>query len=243
MKNFYYLIFISSVLFLNCAATGPGSYSAYQTNAYENEKPILAKSLFASDQALISQAAIDTILSSKIIIPDDTKLALIKFAGPIEQNSSIYGYGYWRSEAYLKLQQSYVDTLSSKIEVSDKINSVSVLPSLLTPQSPTIPVLREAAVRLQAPLLVVYRINSDIYEEYRVFKANKSKAYATVEIVLLDIRTGIIPFTTIATKEYHSTKNSQDSNNRDFLRRTESVAVNKALNQVAEELAYFLRNN
>lgn len=217
--------------------------SSANSGYYGSSDPVLAKSLFSSDQSVISQAAIDTILSSKIIIPENVKLALIKFSGGIDQNSSIYGYGYWRSESYLKLQQSYVDTLSNRILASDRISSVSVLPSLLTPQNPTIPILREAAVRLQSPLLVIYRINSDIYEEYRTFRANRLKAYATVELVLLDIRTGIIPFTAISTKEYQSTKQKNDITVNDFLRRTEAVAVNKALEDTAERLTTFLATN
>lgn len=143
----------------------------------------------------------------------------------------------------MKLQQSYVDTLSNRILASEKIHSVSILPSLLTPQNPTIPILREAAVRLQSPLLVIYRINSDIYEEYRTFRANRSKAYATVELVLLDIRTGIIPFTAISTKEFQSTKQKDDVTVNDFLKRTEAVAVNRALEDTAERLTRFLGSN
>ncbi len=205
--------------------------------------PTLETSLFPSDQLVLSQAAIDTILSSRIVIPDNSKLAIIKFPGALEQNSSKYGYGYWRSEQYLSLQQSYVDTLISIIDSSQKINSISLLPSLLTPQSPTIPILREAAVRLQAPLLVVYRINSDIYQEYRMFRSTKAKAYATVEIVLLDIRTGIIPFTAISTKEAQSAKRKSDANDQDLFRRTEQDAVNKALNTIANDLVAFLNSN
>ncbi len=239
MKKLLPLSLIAILIFANCTTMGTGTYSGYPGSS----EPVLARSLFSSDQAIISQAAIDTILSSKIIIPENVKLALIKFSGAIDQNSSIYGYGYWRSESYLKLQQSYVDTLSNRILSSEKISSVSVLPSLLTPQNPTIPILREAAVRLQSPLLVIYRINSDIYEEYRTFRANRSKAYATVELVLLDIRTGIIPFTAISTKEYQSTKQKSDVTVNDFLKRTEAVAVNRALEDTAERLTTFLGSN
>jgi len=236
----YLILFALSIpFFLNCTSTMPYGSS----NSYYGNEPTLEKSLFPSDQLLLSQAVIDTILSSKIEIPNNSKLAIIKFSGSLEQNSSKYGYGYWRSEAYLKLQQSYVDTLKNLISDSESIASISLLPSLLTPKNPTIPVLREAAVRLQAPLLLVYRINSDIYQEYRVFRATKSKAYATVEVVLLDIRTGIIPFTSIATKEFQSEKTKQDSNDQDLLRRTEQEAVNKALNTVATELVNFFNSN
>ncbi len=239
MKSILYVLIAFSFIFINCATTDPNGFSSYRAS-YSDTDPVLAKSLFASDHAIISQAAIDTILSSKIIIPENAKLALIKFSG---SRASGYGYGYWRSESYIKLQQSYIDTLTSKISSSSKISSISVLPSLLTPQNPTIPILREASVRLQSPLLVIYRINSDIYEEYRVFRANKSKAYATIEIVLLDVRTGVIPFTALATREFQSSKNENDTNDQDLLRRTEQEAVNRALEVAANELIDFLNSN
>ena len=36
------------------------------------------------------------------------------------------------------------------------VESVTHLPSMLTPQSPSIPILREAAVRVQAPILIIF---------------------------------------------------------------------------------------
>jgi hypothetical protein len=65
----------------------------------------------------------------------------------------------------------------------------------------SIPVLREAAVRMQADLLVVFRITSDVYYKYVVFAKNKVKVYSTSEAVLLDVRTGLVPFTRIVTRE------------------------------------------
>ena len=80
MKSILYVLIAFSFIFINCATTDPNGFSSYRAS-YSDSDPVLAKSLFASDHAVISQAAIDTILSSKIIIPEDAKLALIKFSG------------------------------------------------------------------------------------------------------------------------------------------------------------------
>lgn len=234
MKNYLYLVVL--LLFLSSCASS-GSY--YDPYGYQGNEPTLTKSLFASDQRVISQAAIDTILASKIQLPMNSKIALINFPSENSQGSSLYGYGYWRSEDYLKLQQSYIDTLSSHLLRSDFAGSVIHLPSMLTPTEPTIPILREAAVRLQSPIMIVFRINSDIYEEFRFLRGNKAKAFATLELVLLDIRTGIIPFTAIVTEEYMTTKTDSDSNFRETMKRAEKEATLKSLNKASIDLSAF----
>jgi len=70
---------------------------------------------------------------------------------------------YWRSEAYLKTQQEYIDTLDKALTASERVVEVVIMPSLLTPRDTTIPLLREAAVRLQADLLLIFSITSDTY--------------------------------------------------------------------------------
>jgi hypothetical protein len=50
---------------------------------------------------------------------------------------------------------------------------------------------------MQADLLLVFRVSSDTYTQYRAFAKDKVKAYSTCEMVLLDIRTGLVPFTRV----------------------------------------------
>lgn len=237
MKNLLLLIpFL--ILFASCSPAIPyyGSYN------YEESSPALTSSLFPSDQSVISQAAIDTILSSNIQLPKNSKVALINFPSKSSNRSSVYGSGYWRSEDYLKLQQSYIDTLSNQLIQTDLVRSVIHLPSMLTPSEPSLPILREAAVRLQSPIMIIFRINSDIYQEFRLFRSDKAKAYATVELVLLDIKTGIIPFTSIVTEEYLTEKNDSDSNSSETMKRAESKATLKALKRASQELMSFVSN-
>lgn len=227
----FYLLLL--IVFSSCATTG----TVNRPYPYPDPEPSLTASLFPSDQSVISQAAIDTILQSRVVLPENARLALINFSSG--NDSFGYGYGYSRSETYLKMQQSYIDSLSSGLEKSGYIGSVIHLPSMLTPQSPTIPVLREAAVRVQSPLLVIFRIQSDTYQEYRVFRSSRAKAYATIEFVLLDVRSGIIPFTAIITEEYETSKIESDSNTEDMMRRAENEATLQALEQGISEFIRF----
>jgi len=206
------------------------------------EPPTLTSSLFASDEAVLGDEAIKTILSSRLRLPDNAKVALIKFPGSQHGALRYYGSYYWRSEDYLKTQQKYIDAVSDRLSASEDVSEVVLLPSLLTPNDATIPVLREAAVRLQADLLLVYRITSDIYHRSKLFADDEVKAYSTCEAVLLDVRTGIIPFTTVITKEAQAKKEKRDLETAETMRRVESAAVMDSLNIMAAELVSFLED-
>ena len=222
------------VLFSACATTGTVQ-SPYPPS---DTGPTLSASLFPTDQSVISQAAIDTILQSKIRLPESARASLINFSSGT--GSSSFGYGYSRSESVLKMQQSYIDSLSSGLMQTGFLESVILLPSMLTPQSPTIPVLREAAVRVQSPILIIFQIQSDTYQEYRIFRSSRAKAYATIEFVLLDVRTGIIPFTAIVTEEFETAKSDTDSNIEETMRRAENEATLRALaSGISQFDAYF----
>lgn len=235
IKPIYLILFVSLISF-SCATYKPIPSYSYNTE----EAPSLTESLFKTDQMVISQEAVETILKSKIVIPDSSKLAILRFPDNGSSSNRIYGYGYWRSEEYLTLQQNYIDTLKHFLSTSESIGESILLPSLLTPNSPSIPILREAAVRLQAPLLLVFRVNSDLYENYRVFKSNDYKAFSTVEMVLLDVRTGVIPFTSITTNDFKTRKNSQDLNEDETRKRVVSTATIKSMAEAAGKLITFL---
>ncbi len=207
--------------------------------SHENEDPI-ATSLFPSDQAVMSDDAVGRILSSKLELPAKAKVALMKF--PDMHGSRYYGRYYWRDEDYLKLQQSQVDTLTQALLASDQIAEVTPLPSLMTPTRVSIPVLREAAVRMQADLLLVFRVGSDTYSQYRAFAKDKVKAYSTCELVLLDVRTGLVPFTRVVSREREELKQSADLDLSETMRRAEQTSAAESLSAAAQDLVGFMKS-
>ena len=215
-----------------------GVTSIMATESYAAKEPIVT-SLFPSDQAVLSDDAVRLILSSKLELPVKAKLALMKF--PETQGGS-YGRYYWRDEEFLKLQQSQVDTLSQALLLSDQITEVIPLPSLMTPSRVSIPILREAAVRMQADLLLVFRVGSDTYSQYRTFSKDKVKAYSTCELVLLDIRTGLVPFARVISREHLETKQPADLDLSETMRRAERTSAVEALKAAADDLVTFVKS-
>jgi hypothetical protein len=201
--------------------------------ANAEEQHPLARSLFPADQAVLSDEAISKILSSKMEIPTQAKLALMKFPGTRRY--------YWSDEDTLSLQQEHVDTLSKALLKSEAIHDVTPLPSLMTPQNASIPLLREAAVRMQSELLLVFRVTTDTYFRYRSFSSDKTKAYSTCELVLLDVRTGLIPFTAVVTRDRFEARAREDLSLAETMRRAEKLAADEALRSAADDLVRFIQ--
>jgi hypothetical protein len=228
------------LLFAACASKKPAMVNPMMASADYAAKEPITTSLFPSDQAVLSDDAVRRVLESKLELPAKAKLALMKF--PEGEGSRYYGRYYWRDEDYLKLQQSQVDTLTQALLASDQIAEVMPLPSLMTPSRVSIPVLREAAVRMQADLLLVFRVGSDTYSQYRTFAKDKVKAYSTCELVLLDVRTGLVPFTRVVSREKLELKQSGDLDTSEAMRRAEQISAAEALKAAGEDLVQFVKS-
>ena len=144
------------------------------------------------------------------------------------------------NESELKTQQAFQDTLYQKLILSTKVSKVLVMPTMLTSGNTSIINLRETAVRLQAKMLLVYNIKSDIYHRYKMFGGDEAKAFATVECFLMDTRTGLIPFTCIVTKESYKKKGAEDMSVDELRKNTEKEAVIKALSEIGDDVYEFL---
>ncbi len=205
-----------------------------------SNQPILTKSLFENDNRTISEENIQKILNSKIILPDTAKIAVFKYAST---STNRYYSSWWSNEEYLKMQQSYSDTLMAQLKTIPCVQKMILIPSLMISNNPDIFQLREAAVRLQADLLLVFSVNSDIYYKYKMFGKNQAKAFATCEALLLDTRTGIIPHSNVITKEFLLKKGDEDWNEEELMKRAEHGAVIISLIETGKSAGLFLQNN
>lgn len=182
-------------------------------------------SLLPSDQAVLSTEDIDTILNAKIALPAETKLAVLRLG----------------AESYQAYDQDATSAeFLSRIEQCPRIQDAAVLPDLLVPDKKSVPYLREAAARYQAGLLLVYCARTDQDNNYRKFHPDETKAYCAVEAVLLDVRTGIVPFSTVAVEEFAAKESPDDFSFSETIRKAEQEAMGKALTKLADELVVFL---
>ena len=98
----------------------------------------------------------------------------------------------------------------------------------------------KAAARFQSDLLLVYRVKKGSYEKYRYVKPDQAKAFCDVEALLLDVRTGVVPFTTRASEEFQVQKTADDFSFVETVNKAEGEALGKALVSVAIALSTFL---
>ncbi len=231
-------------LFAGCSTLSPrvpvsGSESMSSFEAAASGP--LEQSLFASDTGILSNEAVASILGSQVGIKDDSVLAILRIPGS-RSIQKYYGYNYWTSEKYFDTQERLNKALTDSI-ASKRIAGMEYMPSLIIPRSLSIPLIREAATRLQADLVLVFGEQSNIFNEYRLFQSVKIRAYASCEYVLLDTRTGVILSSGVITKKLDTEKTKEDLNNNEAFLRAETDALEAAMRELGAQVGGFIEGS
>jgi hypothetical protein len=215
-------------LLSGCASKKPATPADYYASSAYQNRNALSQSLFKSDQAVLSNEEIERILGGKIQLPRPAHLTVLRLGSSQEVLS-------W---AFLSGSENPLSVLQS----SQRLTRVSWLPSLLVPQELTVPLLREAAARFQADLLLVYRSPCQRFQDYRIFGTDKAQTYCIAEGILLDVRTGVIPFSTATTQEVRveEKKTEGDVSFYETMQKAEAQATAQALTELAQQLSEFL---
>lgn len=232
MKKIGFLI-LTAIIFASCTTTKqmstPNEYN------YVNNDPPIAKSLFDDKSSTISEENIQKILDGNYKLPNNLRVAFVKLES--SQNQRRY---YWSDEHYLKSQQQYLDLFTEKFMSSNRVKSISTIPDILISKNPTFTSIRESAVRTQSDIVVIYSINSDIYSQYKLFSKTSIKAFATTQLIVLDVRTGLVPFTTIITKDFQDKKSETDLNESEATNRIKNQAVLLTIDEIGKQITEFL---
>ena len=202
------------------------------SSAEYQSRPAAAPSLFATDEAVLSGASIEQILSSKVVIPKKARLAVLQFGHRDAWR--------WWSEDLSQLSQEVEAGSIARLQRSPRFSDVSLLPALMVPEKKSVSYLREAAARYQADLLLVYQTNGRVYNRPRFIGPDEVKARQVVEAILLDVRTGIVPFASTSPQEFTAKKAKDDFNFSETIAKAELKAVGLGLAKIADDLARFL---
>ncbi len=230
MNRLSVLIVIALAL-VGCAAV-PVSTTSRPEAYYELSKQEPSEaSLFAGDAAVLSDDAINTILNHDYTPPALSRVALMPFGREL--------WSQWSEELALASEDMKSQVLD-RLRASPKVFDASYLPSILIPERRTVAHLREAAARYQADLLIVYRSFCQSFEQYRFFSADRSRAYCGVEAVVLDTRTGLVPFTSVASHTFDVVEVETDTNFRETRLRAQLAATAQAMGNVSDEIVSFL---
>jgi hypothetical protein len=230
------LLTIVIIFAASCRTTRPLDNNS--AGGFQSGDTLITQSLFIDKASMISEENIQRILDGNYKIPQQLRVAIVRLE-PSSQLKAYY-FNYWNDEQYLKTQQSYLDSFSQKFKLSSRITKVLTIPDILISRSPSFTNIREAAVRMQADIVVVYTITSDLYSKYKLFSRSDIKAFATTQLILLDVRTGLVPFSTIVTKDYLSQKTKEELDMSEASRRVQNEAVLMTINDVGQKITEFL---
>ena len=199
---------------------------------------VITQSLFADNDATISEENIQKILDGTLTLPEKLRIAIVRLESRQSQD-----FRWSNNEAILRARQSHLDILSEKMKSSQRVERVSIVPEILISSNPTFVTIREAAVRTQADVVAIFSTNSGIYTRSRFFSPDDIKAFATTQFILLDVRTGLIPFSTIVTREYQSQRIREiDFDVSEARNRIMNEAVLLTMNEIGVQLVEFLNS-
>lgn len=225
------LLFLFSCEVARPAADGnSGNYS---------RDTLITQSLFNDRSSAISEENIQKLLDGNYKLPSSLRVAIVR----LNNNNNTARRYFSNDEDYLKTQQSYLDSFTTKLRENTRVKRVSVIPEIVVSGNPSFTQLREAAVRLQADVVVVYSIASDIYSRYKAFSQPDLKAFATTQLILLDVRTGMVPFSTIVTKDQFSKKTKSELDNTQAANRVQQEAVLLTIGESSKQLIGFLKQD
>jgi hypothetical protein len=224
----------SIVILISSCETTKQIHRPINQNGF-NRDTFITQSLFSDKLSTITEEGIQKILDGSYKLPEKMRVAIVR----IDNNQQ--RHYYWNDEQYLKTQQSYLDLFEHRFKESSRVTKVSIIPDLLISKTPSFTNIREAAVRLQSDIVVVYSITGDIYSKYKLFTKPDIKAFATTQLIVLDVRTGLIPFSTIVTKDIVSQRKKEELDNSETRNRIQNEAVLLTINEVVQKISDFLR--
>lgn len=228
-----------TLLLSGLCACGTNRMASYERGQAADD--IITSSLFDYKERSISEADIQRILDGKIKVRDTVRVALFQdFSSSVSTRYNNRGWYAGIDEERLKTNQMIVDSLTAALKRSGRVAKVISMPSMIVGNTPDINRLRESAVRLQADMLLIFAIKSDLFHRYKSLKKDDAKAYATCQSVLMDIRTGVIPHTTVITKEFYSKKESTDLTLDDMRRRVQNQAVMLTVGETGRGVEIYL---
>ncbi len=229
MRQMWMLLMFGLVL--GCTS----SYSGQRPDTYyaESVEKVGEASLFSGDASVLSDDAISRILQHRYEAPPLSRIAVLPF-----------GWSQWSgwSEQLAIVTDRINEQVLGKLESSGKVYDATLLPSILVPEKRTVPYLREAAARFQADLLLVFRSSCESFEKYRLFGADEAKAYCSVEAVLLDTRSGLVPFVGTSLQNFTTRQQDGDVNFREAVLRSQLEALGSALAEISTSVVSFLES-
>jgi hypothetical protein len=228
------ILLLSSMLLLGACASMSSQGGYASSDAYQ-KREVLKESLVLNEGGNLTTNEIQTLLASRLDLKRPMKVAVVK------SDNFVSIENRWPKPLSPVASTESAEAIKGIVSKSKHIKDISYVPKFLLPRELTIRNLRDVAAIMQADLLLVLFTRTDANTRFTLIGADKAKAVATIESIMVDVRTGAIPFTSIAIGVVQLEKDKgQDFNDEEFRVRTVTAAEDKAIVTLAGDLiAYF----
>ena len=230
------LLLIISITIISCETSRPIG-QAGPAQEVQGQDTLILQSLFNDKSSNISEENIQKILDGNYRLPASLRIAVVRLDGSKQQRY------WWNDESFVKTQQSYLDSFATLLRSSPRVVTIASIPDIIISKSPSFTNIREAAVRMQCDMVLVYSITGDIYSRYKAFSSPDIKAFATTELILMDVRTGLIPFSSTVTRDYFSKKTKEDLDLSQTRNRVLNEAALVTIHETGQRIVRFLGAN
>jgi hypothetical protein len=198
----------------------------YMSDSNYQSKPGLSESLMNDDEQY-SEASIQEVLNRKIVMPKKITLAVLKL------NASGSGGDFQI------LDQEIADQFYKLTNWGKRVQSIVPIPQVMLSSQVNLKSIRQSAVRLQADAVVIIKPMS--YGDWKFdFLDKKAKGITTLEVLVLDTRTGLIPYTSLVSESAEILKAEEDFGTSEFVSRAKKTSEKRALLKVAPQVEKFL---
>ncbi|HKE89983.1 MAG TPA: hypothetical protein VKB45_06580 [Gemmatimonadales bacterium] len=211
----------------------PMAARAFESHDYLFEDTPLGPDLGLSP-GQVPDSLISTLLAHRFTLPPRVSVAILHLPGAQARRS------WFATPEALDLTQTVADSTVAGISRAPRVSHAAVLPALLVGDQPTVASLREATARLQADVLLVYRPTCRLYERQPFIGSRQYRGVCTIEAVVLDTRFGIIPFSTVVTREAVTQHQHDDFDDTGTLRRVQLEALLAAAVDLSQRAGTFL---
>lgn len=154
------------------------------------DRDVLDTPVLRPGNAMLSEEAIRLLLTTRVAVPEKAKLAVAAL-----DHRSLKAERYGQAAEFLERRKEFLAAIENPLRETGRFVEIVHVPSLLIEKEPSLVRLREAAALMQANLLLVYQIRTQLIYDAHVFSKDEVKSQGAIDVLLVDVKTGAIPYT------------------------------------------------
>ena len=201
-----------------CASMkGKDAYTdyAFMRDGQYKEKKALKRPLIKLKDGRLSDESIQALLKSRVVAPAKVNVAVVRLKN-------------YEGFELRPLDDQVSEKFYTRKNWGPRVQSVMPVPEILLQNHVTLDNLRSTAALMRADLLIIISPTNAVDSRFSLFDETKAKARTNLDVLLMDVRTGAIPFTYIASEQAEIPKDRKDYSTTELMQRAILESEKKA---------------